>query len=170
MDKPKFDIEKIPALREMWRESCKDKGYGLSSVLWIPYVEDGEDTGYDGGSNGHIRSRHFIKPRELKETTINTGYRQVKLRIKGKYKNMLVQRIIYQCFNGDLTDEDVIDHWDDCKTNNIPDNLRKEDHYTNNPDNKKKRIAGMSKLEVLKKKSELREKRLEQEYGDPAPF
>ena len=92
---------------------------------------DGYD-GYEIDTLGNVysnkQSRNFKSiDGKLKQRTVSQGgYKQVSLYTNGskKPKQLLVRRLVYQNFVGEIPDGMQIDHIDNCKTNNEVENLQ----------------------------------------------
>ncbi len=76
---------------------------------------------YASDENGNIinvSSQQIFKI----QTSFN-GYNQICLRMQNKQKTYLLHSFIWECFNGLIPDNKVIDHKDNNKSNNEKDNL-----------------------------------------------
>lgn len=54
----------------------------------------------------------------------DNGYGRKRLTVRGRKKTVMVSRFVYWWFNGDIPDGYDVDHKDDDKSNDHPDNLQ----------------------------------------------
>lgn len=71
--------------------------------------------------NGVIFNKTLNKNHEMHK--LNTGHLYISVKLDKKFKNILVHRLIYSLFSGDILDGYVIHHIDEDKCNNSIDNL-----------------------------------------------
>lgn len=75
--------------------------------------------GYYAHTNGTISNGMFI----LRQRKSNAGYARVGLRLNGKTKEMLVHRLVAQCFIENPKNKPIVNHLDTNKQNNAVENL-----------------------------------------------
>ena len=110
---------------EEWRDI---KGYeGLYQVSNLGRVRSLERKVKAKG--GSLRTQ---KPRILAQHPNFKGYMRLNLSDGNKREHFLVHRLVYQAFNGELIDGLSIDHIDNDKTRNTPENLQQITHRENN--------------------------------------
>lgn len=88
------------------------------------------DVGYKVGNDGSVWSRKYGNWRKLKPGSAR-GARYVNLRIKGRYRNFYVSRLVLQAFVGPCPEGMEACHWDGNKENNSLSNLRWDTHVNN---------------------------------------
>ena len=86
----------------------------------LDFLENGENYKIDLSTNTIYNSRN--KP--LSQYKRKDGYLQIQLYKKGKVKNYLLHRVIFQAHFGKIPDKLVVDHADRNKENNDISNLR----------------------------------------------
>lgn len=98
--------------------------------IWKPVV--GYEGLYEVSSQGNVKSVKYWKERMLKPHCMN-GYLLVRLSKNGKSKNYLIHRLVASAFipNPDPENFNIVNHMDECKTNNCMDNLEWCDHKHN---------------------------------------
>jgi len=85
--------------------------------------------GYEGlymvSNLGNVKSLNYMHTHKehLLSPGISKGYLIVVLRNNNKSKNMLVHRLVYQSFNGEIPEGMTVNHIDEDKTNNKLNNL-----------------------------------------------
>ena len=91
--------------------------------------------GYEGlyqvSSMGRVKSLKFTKE-IIMELTYTHGYFRVGLCRNGKAKHHLVHRLVAEAFIPNPDNLPIINHKDECKTNNVVENLEWCDHLYNN--------------------------------------
>lgn len=94
--------------------------------------------GYEGkyavdaaGNVWSLNYRRTGKAKKLKQIKNTTGYYQVILWNKGKYKHFLVSRLVAQAYLDGYSDDLEVDHIDRDITNNSVQNLRVVNHQHN---------------------------------------
>ena len=102
--------------------------------------------GYEGlyqiSNYGRVRSLKFGKERILKPGKSENGYLIIAIFKNGKGKMYLVHRLVAQAFINNTDNLPIINHKDECKTNNNVENLEWCDYiYNNNYGTTKQRIA-----------------------------
>ena len=110
----------------------------------------GSDEGYKVSDFGNVISLKRNKSRLMKLTDNGAGYLVVNLTIKGKQKSRMVHQLVAECFldhkpNGHTV---VVDHIDNCKTNNKAVNLQLVSVRINSTKDRKgcaSRYTGVSK-------------------------
>ena len=88
-------------------------------------------TDYASDKDGNIYSFKFNRITELSKAPHGRGYQQFRICTNGVYKNYLVHRFVYECFNGVITDGLQCHHKDHDKHNNSLDNLQVVDQLEN---------------------------------------
>lgn len=83
---------------------------------WRPVV--GYAGLYDASNFGRIRSLKFGKIKILKQVKHTDGYLQVNLYKNGKMKHLTVHRLVYEAFNGKITEGKQVNHINEIKTDN----------------------------------------------------
>lgn len=79
---------------------------------------------YEVYENGNIFSKSYNKNRYLKGELTQSGYLRVLLLCTdGKRHRFQLHRVIWYYFNGEIPDELIVNHIDECKTNNALSNL-----------------------------------------------
>ena len=86
---------------------------------------------YEVSNLGRVRSLKFGKMKILKQYEVN-GYLRVSLYKDRKQKWFLVHRLVAMAFIPNTDKLPMINHKDECKTNNIPENLEWCDASYNN--------------------------------------
>lgn len=128
--------------------------------IWKKVIQNYE---YEVSDKGQVRNSRT--GRVLKQEITNRGYRRVILRVNGKPKHFQVHRLVYEAFNGNITEGYQIDHIDGNPSNNNLENLKVATPYENthnnitfsrylkkikilhqDPDFRKKHIEAMKKL------------------------
>lgn len=84
-------------------------------------------SGYEGlyeiSNEGNVRSLLNDKIKVMTPVDNGIGYLLIGLTKDGKRKFMLVHRLVYSAFKGEIPDGMCINHHDECKANNNIDNL-----------------------------------------------
>lgn len=95
----------------------------LESFFFFTYFEILENfyKGYRVDREGYIISKRFNRP--LKYNILQKGYAANKLRVDGKYEDVLVHRIIAKMFVPNPENKPQVNHKDGNKLNNCYDNL-----------------------------------------------
>lgn len=84
-------------------------------------IEDYDD--YQVSNLGRVKSLKYGKERIVKPHTINGGYLNICLSKNSKKNWYLVHRLVAEAFIPNPNNLPFINHRDECKTNNIVDNL-----------------------------------------------
>lgn len=100
----------------------------MAKVIWKPIV--GFEGLYDVSSNGKVRSLYRYK-KELKPMISNSGYERVDLFKDKKRKQFSIHRLVAEAFCEKQHGKNIVNHKDECKTNNCADNLEWVDHLYN---------------------------------------
>lgn len=90
----------------------------VSKEVWKPIK--GYEGLYEVSNLGRVRKRVW---KEVKGTDFNNGYRRVNLNKDGKQKSMLVHRLVAEAFIPNPEGYPIINHIDECPSNNHVDNL-----------------------------------------------
>ena len=101
----------------------------LVKEVWKPVP--GYESLYDASNYGRIRSMWYEKVKIIKPQKVK-GYLRVNLCKDGKRKNFYVHRLVAMAFIPNPDNLPMINHKDECKTNNIPENLEWCDVSYNN--------------------------------------
>jgi len=132
----------------------------MSKVIWLPVV--GYEGLYEVSSNGLVRSIYRYK-RVLKPMISNSGYERVDLFKNKTRKQFSVHRLVAQAFCDNPNNFDVVNHKDECKTNNNYENLEWVSHADNcsygtaiarrlsNTDYSKRRVNNENQIRVCSK-------------------
>ena len=113
--------------------------------------------------------------KELKQSTNDRGYKCYRLYKDGKVFSIRTNRLYYECVNGEIQDGFEIDHIDNDRSNNNPNNLRAVSHTENmnNPISSENRKRVFNTEEYKKKRSEIMKGKFAGEknpmYGKPRP-
>ena len=67
--------------------------------------------------------KYYYKSKIIKPSTINSGYNVARLYVNGVCKSILIHRLVWEAFNGEIPEGMQINHIDEDKTNNRLDNL-----------------------------------------------
>lgn len=111
----------------------------------------------------------------LKQSTNDRGYKSYRLYKNGKTYRIRTNRLYYECVNGEIPEGYEIDHIDNNRNNNNPNNLRAVSHTENmnNPISLEKRKIIFNTEEYIKKRSEIMKGKNAREknpmYGKPRP-
>ena len=89
---------------------------------------------YEVDTVGNVFSTKGLTERKLSTRPNTSGYIQVKLYkhdTPGEYKQLLIHRIMYETFVGDIPEGDTVDHIDHDITNNVLENFQVLSHSDN---------------------------------------
>ena len=107
--------------------------------FWVHPIYDK----YEANRNGIVR--HIKRKKEI--GCLNKhGYYHIAVIDNGKRKDFLSHRFIYECFHGQISDNRVVDHINNIKTDNRLDNLQ----LITISENTKKDNAGGKRLPPIK--------------------
>jgi NADH:ubiquinone oxidoreductase subunit len=90
----------------------------VSKEVWKPIK--GYEGLYEVSNLGRVRKRVW---KEVKGTDFCNGYRRVNLNKDGEQKSMLVHRLVAEAFIPNPEGYPIINHIDECPSNNHADNL-----------------------------------------------
>lgn len=125
----------------------------LRNEEWLPVV--GYEGFYEVSNLGNVRSldrllngavnKYFAPSKILKQSTISSGYRCVKLSKNGVSRTHLVHRLVANCFCANRQPGFIVNHIDENKFNNGFENLEWVSRYDNNIYSNKKELIGVRK-------------------------
>lgn len=100
----------------------------MAKVIWKPIV--GFEGLYEVSSDGRVRSVFRYK-KELKPMISNSGYERVDLFKNKKRKQFSIHRLVADAFCEKQEGKNIVNHKDECKTNNCAENLEWVDQKYN---------------------------------------
>ena len=113
----------------------------------VKIIPDFEDYLIDDLGNVYsIKTNKYLKP-----NIINNGYEQVTLCKNGKRKSVLVHRLVASAFIVNTNNYPIVNHKDECKTNNNVNNLEWCSHKYNTNYSKYRFLEHYKKLALLHK-------------------
>lgn len=103
---------------EIWRDIKGWEGlYKISNLVRVKSL----DRVVHNQNGSYNKPGRILKQNAEKD---GSGYKRVQLMRDSKKRGYLVHRLVYETFNGPIPENLVIDHDDNNKTNNLPNNLQ----------------------------------------------